>query len=465
MKKAIKLLTVALTVVIGFSMAACGGDNTNPQINGGTVVTGVTLNTNSLYLTVGGSATLVATVIPINAANKNVAWNSNNTGVATVNNGTVTAFGTGSATITVTTLDGGRTATCTVNVSSGGGDYTSVTGVTLNQTSLNLTVGITATLTATVAPSNATNKNVAWNSDNTNVATVNNGTVTAVGTGSATITVTTLDGGRTATCTVTVVSGGGGNTFTSIEAMRAWLETQPVNTAANPYIVKLNVSSLSEFMNGALSGRYVSLDLSGSTFTNIRNDAFWTGAGGNFTSITIGNSVTSIGSSAFYGNSTLTSVIIGSNVLSIGDGAFEGCSGLTSITIPSKVISIGQGAFSGCSSLTSITIPNGVISIERSTFEGCTILTSVTIPDSVTGIGVYAFKGCTILNSITIPSSVASIDWWAFEGCTNLTSVTFQGANTTIIDNSFPYGGSLQTAYTAGKAGTYRRTGTTWTKQ
>ena len=79
-----------------------------------------------------------------------------------------------------------------------------VTGVTLNKTSANLTVGDTETLTATVAPSNATNKNVTWSTSDASVATVSNGAVKAVAPGTATITVTTVDGSKTATCTVTV---------------------------------------------------------------------------------------------------------------------------------------------------------------------------------------------------------------------------------------------------------------------
>jgi uncharacterized protein YjdB len=80
----------------------------------------------------------------------------------------------------------------------------SVTGVTLNQTSLDLEVGATATLKATVAPNNATNKNISWESDDESVATVDEGVVTAVAVGTATITVTTEDGAKTATCDVTV---------------------------------------------------------------------------------------------------------------------------------------------------------------------------------------------------------------------------------------------------------------------
>jgi len=499
MKNVLKAFGIALVAIIGFSMVACddgggGGGGGGPQ-----KVTYVSTDSNNNKYT-----------LEINESGKRSARSAAQTGDTfklTVDystafgggtlamkfeySGTVGAAQASGATVSLTLNINGETITITIvgtqmtvitgkivndngqevvnnpgnvtPVNNGGG--TAVTGVTLDKTSLNLTVGITGTLTATVAPSTAANKNVTWSSSNPSVATVNSGTVTAVAIGNATITVTTADGGKTATCAVTVASGGGGNTFTSIEAMSAWLKTQPTNTVANPYIVKLNVSSLNEFMNGALWDRYVSLDLSDSTFTSIRNGAFWTGDGGNFTSITMGNSVTSIGSEAFYGNSTLTSVIIGSNVLSIGGGAFEGCSGLTSITIPSKVISIGDSAFEGCSGLTGITIPNSVTSIGREAFYNCTILSSVTIGNSVDSIGVNAFYGCTILASITIPNSVASIGRWAFDNCTNLTSVTFQRANTDGVEGAFLYGSSLQTAYNAGKAGTYRRSGTTWAKQ
>jgi hypothetical protein len=92
-----------------------------------------------------------------------------------------------------------------------------VSEVTLNKSSISLAVGGTETLTATVSPSDATNKTVGWSSSNNNVATVTYGTVTAVATGTATITVTTADGGKTAQCTVTVI----GSTTPSLEGVWA----------------------------------------------------------------------------------------------------------------------------------------------------------------------------------------------------------------------------------------------------
>ena len=176
------------------------------------------------------------------------------------------------------------------------------------------------------------------------------------------------------------------------------------------------------------------------------------------TSVTIPNSVTSIGEAAF-AFTGLTSVTIPNSVTSIGDDAFVACSGLTSInvasdnpnycsvngvlfnknqttlisypggkqgvyTIPNSVTSIGESAFSDCYGLTSVTIPNSVTSIGEYAFQVCSGLTSVTIPNSVTSIGDHAFSHCDGLTSVTIGNSVTSIGDEAFRGCSGLTSVT-----------------------------------------
>ena len=192
-------------------------------------VTGVTLNKTGITLEVDGSETLTATVAPDNATNKKVTWKSDKPEIATVDaNGKVTAVKVGEATITVTTEDGGKTATCKVTVSEtsvavtitvttedGGKTATckvtvsetsvAVTGVTLNKTELTLEVDGSETLTATVAPDDATNKEVTWSSDKPEIVTVDaTGKVTGVAIGEATITVTTEDGGKTATCKVAV---------------------------------------------------------------------------------------------------------------------------------------------------------------------------------------------------------------------------------------------------------------------
>jgi len=167
-------------------------------------VTGVKLDKDTLTLIVGSKETLTAQIDPANATNKNVTWSSSAPAVATVDtSGLVTAVATGSATITVTTEDGGFTATCAVTVTT---VSVPVTGVKLDKDTLTLSIGGKETLTAQIDPANATNKAVTWSSSNTAIATVDaNGVVTAVASGTATITVTTADGGFTATCTVTVI--------------------------------------------------------------------------------------------------------------------------------------------------------------------------------------------------------------------------------------------------------------------
>ena len=155
------------------------------------------------------------------------------------------------------------------------------------------------------------------------------------------------------------------------------------------------------------------------------------------TSVTIPNSVTSIGTYAFQGCSSLSSVTIPNNVTSIEAGAFSGCSSLTSITIPNSVTSIGSSAFDGCSSLTSVAIPSSVTSIEKRTFRGCSSLTSVTIPNSITSIGESAFERCRSLTSVTIPESVRSIGNSAFYGCSSLTSITIPNSIRSIGDWAF----------------------------
>ncbi|MGE7760197.1 Ig-like domain-containing protein [Peribacillus sp. NPDC097895] len=163
-------------------------------------VTGVNISPDSLNLTGGGKdKTLNAEVSPANATNKNVTWSSSDSSVATVDNGIIRPVGPGQAIITVTTEEGSFTASATVNVS------IPVTGISLDPASLDLIVGgKDGTLTGTISPSNATNKNVTWSSSDSSVATVDNGVVHPVGAGKAIITVSTEDGSFTASATITV---------------------------------------------------------------------------------------------------------------------------------------------------------------------------------------------------------------------------------------------------------------------
>ena len=190
---AVGTATITVTTIEGGFTATCEV-TVNPR-----PVTGVTLDKTEATLEVKETVALVATVAPANATNKDVIWTSDNDAIATVANGVVTAVAEGTATITVTTVDGALTATCMVTVKP-----ISVKGIALDKTTLTLRAAQTETLIATITPADAANQNVTWATDNAEVATVENGVVTAVAVGTATITVTTEDGNFTATCAVTV---------------------------------------------------------------------------------------------------------------------------------------------------------------------------------------------------------------------------------------------------------------------
>ncbi|RRD56688.1 leucine-rich repeat protein [Tannerella forsythia] len=192
---------ITVTTADGGKTATC--DVTVKEV---IAVTGVTLSPTSLNLEVGQTGALTATVAPATATDKSLTWTSRNMTVATVDgSGTVEGIAPGTAIIEVKTVDGGKTATCAVTVKAAAAPVIAVTGVTLSPTSLNLEVGQTGALTATVAPATATNKKVTWTSSDTTIATVDgSGTVKGIAPGTATIAVKTVDGGKTARATVTV---------------------------------------------------------------------------------------------------------------------------------------------------------------------------------------------------------------------------------------------------------------------
>ena len=155
------------------------------------------------------------------------------------------------------------------------------------------------------------------------------------------------------------------------------------------------------------------------------------------TSITIPNSVTSIGGGAFRQCDNLASITIPNSVTSILDGAFMECDNLASITIPNSVTSIGPYAFELCHRLSSITIPNSVTSIGEGAFSTCLALTSITMGSGVTSIGAYVFGDCRGLKTVTIGSRVTSIGNDAFYNCNSLTSITIPNSVINIAAGAF----------------------------
>ena len=134
-----------------------------------------------------------------------------------------------------------------------------------------------------------------------------------------------------------------------------------------------------------------------------------------------------------------TSYVIPDSVSCIGSGAFWGCSSLSNIILPDSVSCIGSVAFWGCTSLSSVVIPDSVSSIGDRAFWDCRSLSSVVIPDSVTSIGDWAFGGCESLKSLVIPDSVSSIGDRAFWNCRSLTDIVIPDSVTRIGKRAFVY--------------------------
>ena len=191
------LMLFAVLVLLSVFLSGCnggsGGESTTVS------VTEIALNHNTLVMTEGSTASLTATISPADATDKSITWASSNPTVASVENGTVTAHSEGVAVIIATTTNG-KTVTCTVTVEK---LVVPVTDILLDSSSLNLTVGSHTALTATVSPTDATDKSITWTSSDSSVVTVDGGNVTAVSAGTAVITATTSSG-KAATCIVTV---------------------------------------------------------------------------------------------------------------------------------------------------------------------------------------------------------------------------------------------------------------------
>ncbi len=318
-----KLTLQLLTLAIALLLAGCG------QEKEPVAVTGVALSQASLTLTEGDTQTLSATVQPSNADNKSVSWSSSNASVASVQDGLVTAHQAGSATITVKTADGGKTATCSVTVTA---KVVAVAGVSLDKTSLELTEGEEVTLKATVTPDNASNKNVTWTSSNPEVATVENGKVTAVKAGTTTITVTTVDGAKTAKCEVTVLYGKPNEAIIFADEIMKGMCVKAFDTNGDGELSFLEASKVADLKKMMLTNK---------TFSSFDEFQYFT------------------------------------SVSQIPNGYFKNCTLMTSIVLPESLRTIFSNAFRGCSSLKQIVIPENVETIVSQTFVDCSDLESV----------------------------------------------------------------------------------------
>ena len=192
------------------------------------------------------------------------------------------------------------------------------------------------------------------------------------------------------------------------------------------------------------------------------------------TSVSLPDTLETLGRSAFENCTALTSVTLPDSLKTIGETAFMNCTSLSSVYIPPSVVTIGCGAFANCASLTSITIPPSIRTVEAGAFSKCTALKSVyisdllawcyidfgfdtanplyygadlylqdqlvtelVIPEEILMIKEAAFSGCGSIQSVTIPEGVKAIQKYSFRGCPNLVSVTLPGSMQAIMHMAF----------------------------
>lgn len=318
-----------------------------------------------------------------------------------------------------------------------------------------MSIGEQLTISAALLPEQK-NAQVIWSSSNSSVVSVENGLLSALSTGEATITASYGNVSDSMNVTVygVLISGECGDDLTWQLDTKGKLSisgTGKMNDYTSSYpslapwytnrssileiSIEEGVTSIGSFaFYGCTNPSSVSIPES---VTSIGASAFYNCK--NLVSVTLPESLTNLGNSAFYNCESLASVSIPKQVTSIGNSVFDGCKGLKSVAMPKTLTSIGNSAFYGCESLADISIPDQVTSIGYNAFYNCKSLASVSIPDQVTSIASYTFYGCSNLKSVYIPESVTNIGYCAFYGCDMLTDIWLTGRKAPSFTYKFPY--------------------------
>ena len=191
--------------------------------------------------------------------------------------------------------------------------------------------------------------------------------------------------------------------------------------------------------NGYATALSIPSTIDGYTVTKIGGSAF---SYSGLRAVTIPDSVTIIGDSAFYNCKALTSVSLPDSLTEIESSAFRECTGLTSVTIPDSVTEIGESAFSGCANLSNVKLSKTLKTLGSRAFKDCTALTSIVIPKTLERIefdGYYTgpFGGCTVLKTVTLESGMTKIAELLFYNCSSLESIVIPDSVTIIGDSAF----------------------------
>ena len=288
-------------------------------------------------------------------------------------------------------------------------DSLTVTAVTLDKETADLSLGGNLNLLATVLPTDAPDQTLSWSSGTTSVATVDpNGKVTGVAQGTAVITAQTASGSQD-TCTVTVLpftaSGASGLTITGYTGDETAV-TIPATLDGKPVVAIGDKAFLNKIALSVVSIPATVTRIGFMAFENCTNLATV-----NFASE---SQLTTIETAAFSSCLLLKNIVLPDTVKAIKDSAFAWCFALESINLPAGLVTLEPRAFSFCQQLTAVTIPESITTIPSGAFHGCFNLTSVTLPTTLTSIEANAFRNCSKLVAITIPDQVAMIGATAF---------------------------------------------------
>lgn len=326
------------------------------------------------------------------------------------------------------------------------------TSLSLNKTSFEMKKNDKCLLTVSFVPINATNQNVTWSSSDETVALVNSdGVITAVASGTATISASLGD--LKQNCEITVKESNSENLHCKHQYI--WVTDKfPTRTEEGSKhlecllcgskivfvsIPKIAVSNNDDKNVSDLGTVYLDAE-SEAIYKITKDDANARTASYLKTKATSGTltvpdairfkgktyNVTEIGNEAGSNNAKITKVIIGKNVTSVGQGAFSRCSKLKTVTIGKGVTSIGKNAFFGCSQLKTVAIGKNVTSIKSKAFSRCVSLKQVVIPSKVKNIGSKAFYGCRGLKKLTMKTTKLtgkSIGSKAFSGVSKKVTV------------------------------------------
>ena len=343
------------------------------------------------------------------------------------------------------------------------GEIVHVSAVTLNIGSTSIESGNTYQLFETVYPTNATNKSVTWSSSNSGVATVNSsGLVTAVSTGTCTITVTTVDGGYTAQCSVTVevkeyltiIAGSASNikrvgNSDSIQYSKnggVWTTFTSTNTVSlssgDKLRLKGNVTPTLGYGVGTFSASTGTFSVSGNAMSLLYGDDFE-----GQTSLSGKTYAFSLLFCNCTGLTSIDNLVLPATTLddSCYANMFNGCTSLTTVPsnlLPATTLAVGcyYGMFSGCTSITTApqlpaTNLSGANNCYYGMFYGCTSLTTAPqLPATTLASQCYSdmFRNCTSLTTApTLPATTLASQCYfqMFNGCTSLSSITCLATN------------------------------------